>query len=88
MKRVVEKVATDFNLTKKLGKAVVDSVVDGLIMTIKSGDKLRINGLGTFSIKARPARTARHPRTGEKISVPAKRVLKFTPVKDLKEVPD
>lgn len=86
MKQVIEKVAEDFNLTKKLGKEVVEAVVEGIVLSIKSGEKLRITGLGTFSIKDKPARTARNPKTGEAVQVPAKRVLKFTPTKELKQV--
>ncbi|MCK5592363.1 MAG: HU family DNA-binding protein, partial [Candidatus Pacebacteria bacterium] len=44
-----------------------------------------IAGLGIFSVKERAARTARNPRTGEAIQVPAMTVPKFRAAKALKE---
>jgi len=85
MKQVIEKIATDFNVTKKVAKELVESVVEGLVNSIKTEDKVRANGLGTFSRKEKPARKARNPKTGETIDVPAKTVVKFTVAKDLKE---
>ena len=85
MKQVIEKVASEFDLTKKLAKEVVDSVVNGIVATLKADQKLRVNGLGTFSLKAKPARTARNPKSGEPVSVPAKTVVKFSTAKDLKD---
>ena len=85
MKQVIEKVAAQFGVTKKLSKEMVDSVVAGIVETLKAEEKLRINGLGTFSLKAKPARTARNPKSGEPVSVPAKTVVKFSTAKDLKD---
>ncbi len=36
-------------------------------------------GFGTFSTVKRPERTAKNPRTGEKITIPAKTIAKFKP---------
>ena len=45
--------------------------------TDNDGDKITLKGFGSFSRKAMAARTARNPKTGEPISVPARSVLKF-----------
>lgn len=44
---------------------------------------IRIHGLGQFKAVDRPARTARNPKTGAPVSVPAKRVVKFSATKGL-----
>ena len=85
MKQVIEKIAGEFNLTKKLAKEVVDSVVEGLIGEIKTGTKIRVTGLGSFTVVNKPSRQGRNPKTGETITIPAKNVVKFTVAKDLKE---
>jgi nucleoid DNA-binding protein len=82
MKEVIERVATEYNLTKKLGKEVVESVIQGIVDRIESGERLRIAGLGSFVVKNKPARMARNPKTGEAVSVSAKQVIKFTQSKD------
>lgn len=48
-------------------------------------DKFTIPGIGFLILKDRPARIARNPRTGEKVKVPAKTVLKFRIAKVAKE---
>ncbi len=45
--------------------------------TADNGDSFRLQGLGTFNRKVKPARTARNPRTGDPIAVPARSVLTF-----------
>lgn len=46
---------------------------------------IQLAGLGSFSVKKRKATTGRNPRTGEEIKIPAKRVVKFSPAKKLKD---
>jgi integration host factor subunit beta len=50
------------------------------------GDKVEIRGFGNFRLKTREPRQARNPETGEKVQVPAKRVLFFKVGKELREV--
>ncbi|MBU6370991.1 MAG: HU family DNA-binding protein [Patescibacteria group bacterium] len=71
--------------TKVQAEQVVDTVFDSIVATLKKGSEVSIAGLGIFSVKARAARQARNPRTGETISVPAMKVPKFRPAKALKD---
>lgn len=63
----------------------VETIIDSVVDTLKKGDEVSIAGLGIFSIKARAARTARNPRTGEPVEVPAMNVPKFRAAKALKD---
>ena len=71
--------------TKVQAEQAVDCVVDSIVKTLKKGGEVSIAGLGIFSVKARAARQARNPRTGEAISVPSMKVPKFRAAKALKE---
>lgn len=66
-------------LAKEVG--VSDEVVKKLFATIKdkvkAGDKVEIPGFGSFFAVSKAATTARNPKTGETVNVPAKRVPKF-----------
>ena len=79
------------NLAEQTGlkKKDVDNVMQALRSTIyktlKKEYKIKLDGLGVFQLKDRKARMARNPRTGEMVSVPAKKVVKFRVLKDLKE---
>jgi DNA-binding protein HU-beta len=44
---------------------------------MKSGDKVTLVGFGTFSVSERAAREGRNPKSGETITIPAKKVVKF-----------
>lgn len=82
---IVEKVQEMLGGTKVQAEQVVDMVFDSIVNSIKNGDEVSIAGFGIFSSKERAARTARNPRTGETITVPAMRVPKFRASKALKE---
>jgi len=82
---LVEAVNGVLNTTKVQAEQVVDTVVDSIIKGLKNGDEVSIAGLGIFSVKARAARQARNPRTGEAISVAAMKVPKFRAAKALKD---
>jgi len=71
--------------TKSGSEKVVDTIIDNIVATLKKGGEVSIAGLGIFSTKTRAARTARNPRTGEPVSVPAMRVPKFRAAKALKD---
>ena len=71
--------------TKVAAEQAVDTVVDSIVSTLKSGGEVSIAGLGIFSTKQRAARSARNPRTGATIQVAAMRVPKFRPAKALKD---
>ncbi|MGL4353163.1 MAG: HU family DNA-binding protein [Aeromonas popoffii] len=61
--------------------ATVNRVLDSLNKTLTTnlqtpGSKIKVHGLATFECKVQAARTARNPKTGESIQVPAKQVVK------------
>ncbi len=71
--------------TKVQAEQIVDKVFDSIVDSLKNGNEVSVAGLGIFSVKARAARQARNPRTGETISVPAMKVPKFRAAKALKD---
>ncbi len=82
---IVEAVHTKLGGTKVQAEQVVDTVIDTVVGSLKKGEEVSISGLGIFSVKARAARTARNPRTGEAVNVPAMKVPKFRAAKALKD---
>ncbi len=71
--------------TKVSAEQTLDAILEGVVKTLKGGGEVSIAGLGIFSTKARAARTARNPKTGEAIQVPATTVPKFRAAKALKD---
>jgi DNA-binding protein HU-beta len=82
---IVEAVHGVLNTTKVQAEQVVDKVFDSIVASLKKGEEVSVAGLGIFSVKARAARDARNPRTGETVKVPAMNVPKFRAAKALKD---
>ncbi len=71
--------------TRVAAEQAMDALLNSITMAMKKGDEVSIAGLGIFSVKQRKSRTARNPRTGEAITVPAMKVPKFRAAKALKD---
>ena len=74
---IAEKVHGVLGSTKADAERAVEAMIEMIVGTLKKGDEVSIAGLGIFKTKMRAARTARNPRTGETVQVPAMRVPKF-----------
>ncbi|TMQ90279.1 HU family DNA-binding protein [Actinomadura soli] len=55
----------------------VDAVVETVMERVSAGERVIVTGFGTFDRLSRPARSARNPRTGLPIEVPAAEVPRF-----------
>ena len=82
---LVDAIHAQIGGTKVSSEKAVDTLLESLIGSLKRGEEVSIAGLGIFSVKQRAARTARNPRTGEMVQVPAMRVPKFRAAKGLKD---
>ncbi|HLO38363.1 MULTISPECIES: HU family DNA-binding protein [Lacibacter] len=80
---LVAKLSEDAELSKTQANAVLDSFVEAVTKTLKSGGKVTLVGFGTFSVTKRAARTGRNPQTGATIKIKAKKVAKFKAGKEL-----
>ena len=64
---------------------IVNAILDEIVAALARGDRVELRGFGAFSVKHRPARAGRNPRTGEPVEVPAKRVPYFKPGKEMRQ---
>ena len=80
----VEQVASKSGLSRSEASKAVDAVLDSITDALKSGQDVSFTGFGKFSASQRKARQGVNPRTGEKVSIPATTVPKFTAGSQLK----
>ena len=84
---LTEQVRNKFD--RPVNKADVSATLKALAVTLrdilKEGESINLPGIGTFKVVERAARTGRNPRTGEQISIPARRQVKFAVSKSLSE---
>ena len=83
---LVEDVARAAELTKKDAERLDEIVFESIIETLNHGAKIELRGFGSFRVRERGARRGRNPKTGDPVSIPAKRVPYFKPGKELKEL--
>ena len=83
---LVESIAKEAEMTKKDAEQLVEIIFDSIVSTLNKGEKIELRGFGSFRVRHRNARKGRNPKTGEAVSIPAKRVAYFKPGKDLKEL--
>lgn len=84
-KDLIEIVAKKANLTNKASRDAVQTFLNTIRDSLKRGEKVVITGFGTFSIRKRAERVGRNPKTGEKITLAARKTPGFTPGKTFKK---
>jgi len=81
---LVEKVAEKTGLTRTDVSVVVENFLQQIKKSLEEGHNIEIRGFGIFKVKARKARKARNPRTGEEVPVPTRKVPVFKPSNEFK----
>ena len=66
-------------------EAVMDSILGTITEALSSNERVDVRGFGSFVVKDKKERQGRNPRTGETITIPAKRDVGFRPGKELSE---
>lgn len=84
-KDIIEIVAKKSNLTNKAARDAVQTFLVTIRDSLKRGEKVVLTGFGTFSIRSRVQRVGRNPKTGEKITLSARKAPGFTPGKTFKK---
>lgn len=83
---LVDSIAESAGIPKTAAKKALDSVIDAISNALAEGDSVGITGFGTFSTLERQKRMGVNPATGKKMEIKAKRVAKFKPGKELKDL--
>lgn len=79
----VDSLASTLGQTKSEGERALEAVVEVIKKALERGEKIDLRGLGVFKVRESKPRTARNPRTGEPIAIPAKKAAIFKPGKEL-----
>jgi integration host factor subunit beta len=64
---------------------IIEAILDEITMALARGDRVELRGFGAFSVKSRPARVGRNPRTGEQVKVSEKVVPYFKTGKEMRD---
>ncbi len=71
-------------LSKPDAKDIVEHFFEEIRFALESGQHVKLSGFGNFTLRDKPQRPGRNPKTGEEIPVAARRVVTFKPGLKLK----
>ncbi len=71
--------------TKAEAEKALAGILEAITGALTKGDKLTLTGFGSFDVKKTAARTGRNPRTGAAIKIPARKTVKYSVGKGLKD---
>jgi len=83
---LVKTIANKASLNQASAQKALESMLDAFKDTLKKGNKIQLIGFGSFEVAKRAARKGVNPQTKKPISIAAKKVVKFKPGKELKEM--
>ena len=75
----------ELGLNKREAKEFVDLFFEEIRAALENGDNVKFSGFGSFSIRDKPQRPGRNPKTGEEIPVSARRVVTYKASQQIKD---
>ena len=82
----VEKIANKTEVSKTIADKVLSAFIEVVCETLRDEEHFALASFGTFSVSERKERQGRNPQTGEPLTIPACKVVKFRPGKQLREI--
>jgi nucleoid DNA-binding protein len=82
---VVDAVAAQADLSRRRASEIVDLILNQIQEALQKGDRVALHPFGSFVVRARQAREGRNPKTGDKITIAARKVPAFIAGKSLKD---
>jgi len=76
---LIKAVAAKVELPQAEVAKVLDAALEAAVEAVKKGENVQLVGYASISIAKRAARVSKNPRTGAKVNVPAKKVVKIKP---------
>ena len=75
---LIETIAAKSGVTKADAGRAVNAMLDAIVDAVAKGDDVSLPGFGSFKASARAAREGKNPKTGEKLTIAATTVPKFS----------
>ena len=83
--QLVAAIAEAMGADKKTAGAALEAIAEVVTREVAEGGSVTLPGLGKVACKARPERQVRNPATGETMTKPADKQVKFSIAKALKD---
>ena len=81
---IADALCNEIHLSKPDAKLLVEDFFEEIRYALENGQHVKLSGFGNFTLRDKPTRPGRNPKTGEEIPVAARRVVTFKPGLKLK----
>ena len=81
---MAESLFNELGLNKNEARELVELFFEELVASLAVGKHVKLSGFGNFDLRDKKERPGRNPKTGEKVTIPARRVVTFRPGQKLK----
>ena len=86
---IIENLTAKFDkITKSDAELAVSAILEAMNQTLAAKHRIEIRDFGSFSVRQRPSRMGRNPRSGENVAIPETRAIHFKTGKGLREAVD
>jgi DNA-binding protein HU-beta len=82
---IAAKMSRDAGISHLQAEKAFNAMMEGIKDSLRNEEKVTFSGFGSFEVKRSKARKGRNPKTGEDISIPKKKRIKFNPSKGFRE---
>jgi len=76
---IAQRIQQTTGMTLKDSAVAMEAVFQLVKQTLESGENIKLSGFGSFIIKQKQHRKGRNPKTGESMTISARKVLTFKP---------
>lgn len=73
------------DVTKKVAEQQLTALLSAIKESLAGGEEVTVTDNFTLFVETREERAGRNPKTGEPLTIPAKRVIKFRPYKHFRD---
>jgi DNA-binding protein HU-beta len=81
---LVNLIVSRTNISRTKAEQAVETVFESLKKAMAAGQRIELRRFGVFSVKPRKTGIGRNPRTGEEVSIPPGKAVRFKPGKELR----
>jgi DNA-binding protein HU-beta len=83
---IVNAVVTKTGVTRTKAEEAVETVFDAMKKALGKGERIELRRFGVFNVRPRKTGIGRNPRTGQEVSIPPGKAVRFKPGKELQSL--